>query len=81
MYGINENERQYKHNHLPYPLSNVSVVTDSQENFALICGGEAYFRGWASSNVIIFTKEDGFYVFDDFSLQCRRYGHIAGRME
>ena len=81
VYNINENKWQYGNNHLPYPLSRSSVVTDSQEKFALICGGEAYFKGWASSNVIIFTKEDGFYVFDDFSLQSRRYGHIAGRIE
>ena len=71
----------YGPDHLPYPLASASVTTNNSQSLAIITGGEAYWNGWASDQVIIYTNQTGFYVLENFSMNTRRYGHISLRIE
>ena len=65
---------------LPYPLYDASVVVDPDETFALITGNFSVVTG-ASNKVVTFTEQDGFVVFDNFSLKIPRFGHVSTRIE
>jgi N-acetylneuraminic acid mutarotase len=71
------NKKWVKSSHkLPYSLYDASVVVDPEETFALITGNFALTSG-ASNNVIIFTEQHGFRIFDTFSLKISRFGHMS----
>ena len=65
---------------LPFPLYEASVVVDPGEMFAIITGNFSFISG-ASNSVIIFTEQNGFSVFNDFTLKIPRFGHVSTRVE
>ena len=71
---------------LPYPLSHASVVVSEDETFAVITGGlkgntgnkfEWTKIGTPSDEIIVFTKDSGFKVFHNFTLNKKRWGHVS----
>ena len=74
---------------LPYPLSHASVFVSPDETFAMITGGlrgESFqqvlqepFRwerlGKPSKEIILFTKEKGFSIFEEANLIKSRFSH------
>ena len=60
---------------LPYRLSYASVIVSDDETFAVIIGGKKDNN--ASSQIIIFTEQDGFQLSNKFLLKTDRFHHIA----
>ena len=71
---------------LPYPLSHASVVVSENERFAVISGGLKGNTGnkfqWTkigtpSDEIIVFTKDKGFNVFHNVTLNKKRWNHVS----
>ena len=76
VYDIFNDSWSISPHNLPYHLYKASVIVNEDETYALIIGG-LMRTAEASENVIIFTEENGFEVFKDFSLHHKRYGHVS----
>ena len=71
---------------LPYPLSHASVSVSPDETFAVVTGGlkgDTDYRfksekiGKPSNEIILFTKERGFILYDDKKLLDTCYSHTS----
>ena len=71
---------------LPYPLSHASVSVSPDETFVVITGGlkgDTDYRfksqkiGKPSNEIILFTKEKGFFLFEDIKLADTCYSHTC----
>ena len=72
VYDILNDSWSISPHNLPYHLYKASVIVNEDETYALIIGG-LMRTAEASESVIIFTEENGFEVFKDFSLYVGRY--------
>lgn len=71
---------------LPFPLMSASVVVSADEAFALIVGGYKYKDGKTqrsemSNEILVFTKDTGFYKLENSLLRCPRANPLAIRMQ
>ena len=71
---------------LPHPLSHASVFVSPDETFAVITGGlkgdTDYLYKWEkighpTDDIIFFTKEKGFVLFDDMKLTKKCFSHVS----
>lgn len=80
-YDLNENRwNEYKHT-LPYSLIYASVVVSEYETFAVIIGGYVHGSVSVSNSVIIFTEDEGVYVYKSFQLKNPRINAVSIRIK
>ena len=88
-FNLKEKSWEFCDHMLPYPLSHASVFVSPDETFAMITGGlrgESFQQflqdpfkwerlGKPSNEIILFTKEKGFSIFEDTNLIKSRFSH------